>query len=245
MHVVGNVGGVVNGAERFAVPDRRREFGAERADSAGATIETGQAVSGVSHPDRGDGVVLTLDGGTVTADVAIVATDPETARDLTDVSSIPTDARACVTQYMALPGDTALDGTKRLVLNPTSEGPNTIAPLSAVAPEYAPKGQSLVSATYLGTPDVDDDALAARTRETLEAWYPKRGFDGMELLATDRIPFAQFDQPPGFRETLPAVDAPDGAVFLAGDYTRWSSIQGAMASGRDAADAVLDSLGRR
>ena len=34
VHVVGNVGGVVNGAERFAVPDRRRGFGEERADSA-------------------------------------------------------------------------------------------------------------------------------------------------------------------------------------------------------------------
>ncbi|EMA68737.1 hypothetical protein C461_03882 [Halorubrum aidingense JCM 13560] len=34
VHVVGNVGGVVNGTERFAIPERRREFGAERADSA-------------------------------------------------------------------------------------------------------------------------------------------------------------------------------------------------------------------
>ncbi|WP_049982388.1 NRDE family protein [Halorubrum sp. BV1] len=33
VHVVGNVGGVVNGAERFAVPERRREFGEERAES--------------------------------------------------------------------------------------------------------------------------------------------------------------------------------------------------------------------
>ncbi|WP_144799147.1 NRDE family protein [Halorubrum depositum] len=34
VHVVGNVGGVVNGVERFAVPERRREFAEERADSA-------------------------------------------------------------------------------------------------------------------------------------------------------------------------------------------------------------------
>jgi uncharacterized protein with NRDE domain len=34
VHVVGNVGGVVNGVERFAVPERRRAFGAERVDSA-------------------------------------------------------------------------------------------------------------------------------------------------------------------------------------------------------------------
>ncbi|WP_123621359.1 NRDE family protein [Halorubrum sp. CSM-61] len=39
VHVVGNVGSVINGAERFAIPDRRREFGAERADSARAVAE--------------------------------------------------------------------------------------------------------------------------------------------------------------------------------------------------------------
>ncbi len=33
VHVVGNVGAVANGEPRFAIPDRRAEFGAERADS--------------------------------------------------------------------------------------------------------------------------------------------------------------------------------------------------------------------
>jgi predicted NAD/FAD-dependent oxidoreductase len=37
---------------------------------------------------------------------------------------------------------------------------------------------------------------------------------------------------------LPAVDAPASEVYLAGDYTRWSSIQGARESGREAAMAV-------
>lgn len=34
VHVVGNVGGAVNGTDRFEIPERRREFGADRADSA-------------------------------------------------------------------------------------------------------------------------------------------------------------------------------------------------------------------
>jgi phytoene dehydrogenase-like protein len=239
---------------------------AERAERAGATIETGRPVSGVSGADRpasetlgsvtvdsGGEATLVLEDETVDAEAVIVATDPPTARDLTDVPSIPTGSRGCVTQYLALPRETALDGARRLVLNPTTEGPNQVAPLSAVAPEYAPEGRSLLSATYLGSPgadgvpgpfDADDGDLLGRTRETLERWYPERDFGGMELLETDRIGFAQFRQPPGFREGLPAVDAPDGDVFLAGDYTRWSSIQGAMASGRDAATAALDAIGR-
>ena len=213
---------------------------AERAERAGVTLETGRTVSAVS--DAEGKVTLTVDGETVAADAAVVATDPATARDLTDVGAIPTDARSCVTQYLALPRDTALDGARRLILNPTTEGPNQVAPLSAVAPEYAPPGGSLISATYLGSPDSDEAELFTRTRKTLDRWYPEYDFGGMELLDTDRIAFAQFDQPPGLRDVLPAVDAPDGSVFLAGDYTRWSSIQGAMASGRDAALACLDRI---
>jgi phytoene dehydrogenase-like protein len=214
---------------------------ADRVERAGASIRTDSEVSAVST--TGDDVTITVDGETVAADAAVVATDPATAYDLTGVESIPTDARGCVTQYLALSRETALDGARRLVLNPTTEGPNQVAPLSAVAPEYAPPGRSLLSATYLGSPGADEAELFARTRETLEQWYPERDFDGMELLATDRIRFAQFDQPPGIRDALPAVDAPGGTVFLAGDYTRWSSIQGAMASGRDAALAALDQVG--
>jgi phytoene dehydrogenase-like protein len=214
---------------------------AARAARAGATIETGREVSALEAADGG-GVTLTVDGETITADAAIVATDPPTARNLTGVESIPTDARGCVTQYLALDRETALDGSRRLVLNPTTEGPNQVAPLSAVAPEYAPEGWSLLSATYLGTPDADDEDLAARTLGTLGRGSPAREFDGAELLETDRIAFAQFDQPPGFRDRLPSVDDPGGDVFLAGDHTRWSSIQGAMASGRDAARAASGAL---
>jgi len=54
VHVVGNVGGVVNGVERFAIPDRRREFGTERADSA-------RAVAAALVPKPGESGVEWLD----------------------------------------------------------------------------------------------------------------------------------------------------------------------------------------
>ncbi|WP_049926368.1 NAD(P)/FAD-dependent oxidoreductase [Halopiger goleimassiliensis] len=88
--------------------------------------------------------------------------------------------------------------------------------------------------------DADDATLAERTRRTLESWYPERRFDALEHLHTDRIPFAQFAQPPGIHDDLPDVRDPDGPVYLAGEVTRWSSIQGAMESGRQAARAVIE-----
>ena len=199
---------------------------------------------------EGDEDVVVEGGGeTVPVDAAIVATDPPTARRLTGLSSIPTEGRGCVTQHFVL-DEGILDLPPRLILNgdasPATDGdqagPNQIAPLGAVAPTYAPEGRTILSSTFLGNPTASDEELANRTRRTLAGWYPERSVDGLALLATDRIEFAQFAQPPGIHRTLPAVDAPDGPIFLAGDYTRWSSIQGAMASGRAAARATLRAL---
>jgi protoporphyrinogen oxidase len=167
-----------------------------------------------------------------------VATDPPTARELTGVEAIPTDGRGCVTQQFSLPERQPLDTENRLLLNTANARPNQVAPLSDAAPEYAPEGKQLLSATFLGEQDESDEELATEVREALSAWFPENSFADLELLRTDRIPFAQFDQPPGFREGLPAVDDPDGPVYLAGDYTEWSSIQGALESGLHAARAV-------
>ncbi|QSW98388.1 NAD(P)/FAD-dependent oxidoreductase [Haloterrigena alkaliphila] len=215
---------------------------ADRVREAGGTVETGREVESVSS--EGDSATVRLaDGMNGEVDAVVVATDPLTARELTGLESIPTDARGCVTQYYALPDGASLETGKRLLLNAVDDdGPNHVVPHSAVAPEYAPDGSTLISATYLGDRAESDADLAARTRDALESWYPKRAFDGLETLHTARIPFAQFDQPPGIHDRLPGTRDPDGAVYLAGDYTRWSSIQGAMRSGRDAAKAVLEDL---
>lgn len=216
-----------------AVPEQLRS----RAEAAGATLRTGRAVTDL----RVDGEKVIVEAGNerVFPDAAVVAADPATAGELTGVET-PTDARGCVTVHCSLPNRQALDTGSRILLNAAEARPNTVAPMSAAAPEYAPEGRQLLSATFLGEQEAGDDALGAEVRSALEAWYPENSFADLEVLAVDRVEFAQFAQPPGFQASLPAVDAPDGPVFLAGDYTRWSSIQGALESGRRAADAVLE-----
>ncbi|PSQ60398.1 phytoene dehydrogenase, partial [Halobacteriales archaeon SW_7_71_33] len=162
---------------------------------------------------------------------------PPTARDLTGVESVPTEGRGCVTQYYTL--DRELGVGPRIVLNAADDRPNQVVPHTAAAPEYAPDGRTLLSATFLGRPDADRETLAAETRTALGSWFPERSLSGFERLHTARVPFAQFDQPPGVHESLPDARDPAGPVYLAGDYTRWSSIDGAMESGRDAARAAL------
>ncbi|MFB6161308.1 MAG: FAD-dependent oxidoreductase [Haloferacaceae archaeon] len=226
-----------------AVPRQLRD----RAVDAGADVATGERVASVAAD--GDGVAVETDARTLAADAAVVATDPPTARELTGVDAIPTDGVGCVTQYYRLPGHAELNTGRKLVLNAVDAAPNALVPLSAVAPSYAPDDAELLCATFLRDDGFDpfehgDDALAERTRSALASWFPERHAGALEPVATDRIPFAQFAQPPGVHDDLPGPRDPDGPVYLAGDYTRWSSIQGAMQSGREAAEAVRADAGR-
>jgi phytoene dehydrogenase-like protein len=209
---------------------------------AGADVRTGSTVTAVDAD--ADGAIVVVDGVSVEADAAVVATDPRTARELTAVESIPTRGRPSTTQYYRLPEGRSFGTRKRILLNAESARPNAVVPLSEVAPDYASDGAELLNATFLGEEplSMDDDALAAATRTALSSWYPEREFGGLEPIATDRIEFAQFDQPPGAHDRLPDTRAPAGRLYLAGDYTQWSAIQGALESGRVAAQAVETDL---
>ncbi|MFC6726286.1 FAD-dependent oxidoreductase, partial [Halobium palmae] len=122
-------------------------------------------------------------GGIVEPDAVVVATDPKAARDLTGVESIPTEGRGCVTQYYRLPRGTNLKVGKKLLLNAADPAPNTVVPLSNVAPEYASPEAELLNATFLGPDALDADAeeLFAETRAALSSWFPSRGFGTMDL----------------------------------------------------------------
>ncbi|MGA9400775.1 NAD(P)/FAD-dependent oxidoreductase [Haladaptatus sp.] len=211
---------------------------ARKARAAGATIHLEEVVSAVESD--GDEVRVEIDGETITGDVAVVATDPKAARELTGVDSIPTDAHSCITQYFV--HDEPLDTGDRILLNVGDDAPNEIVPVSTIAPEFSPEGRELLSATFLGLPEESDEELAETVVETLQRWYPDRDFAPLEHLHTDRIEFAQFAQPPGVFDTLPTTRTDEGSVYLAGDFTEASSLNAAMESGRKAALAVYDDL---
>jgi len=215
---------------------------AARAEDAGATIETDHAVTEL-RPKRRHAVVVT-DEDRRAVDAVIVATPPQVAARLTGNDDIPTEGIGCVTQYYRLPGGPALETGKRILLNAGGTEPNTVVPISEVAPEYASGDDLVLNATFLDEDlfDTPSDELVDHTREALESWYPERSFEKLETLATDRIPFAQFAQPPGVHDSLPDVRDGGPRTYLAGEYTEWSSIQGAMKSGREAAEAVVEDL---
>jgi phytoene dehydrogenase-like protein len=212
------------------------------ARDAGAEIRLEFGVESVENGD--DGATVATPDGTVEADAVVVAADPTEARRLTGVDAVPTAARASTTQYYRLPSGAGLDTRRKILLNAAEPSPTVVVPLSDVAPEYAPDGAELVAATFPGSAATERDAteLAGETRRTLESWYDDRSFEALEPVRTERVEFAQFDQPPGVHDGLPDRRAPGGRTYLAGEYTAWSSIQGAMRSGREAAEAVAYDL---
>jgi len=202
---------------------------AERARDEGAEVVTGTRVGDITPKDGAVGVEA---DASEEYDAVVVATDPHEAERLTGVET-PDGGKGCTTAYYAL--DEPIGG-KKLVLNadPRGDEPSHVAPVSNVAPEQSPRDTPVVSATWLGTRD-DTEALDEGMSAALARW----GFDtDADHVHHDTVEFAQFPQPPGFREMLPSNDSPDGNVFLAGDYTEDSSINGAMLSGRRAAEAV-------
>lgn len=224
---------------------------AERTADAGVEVRTGEDVEAVDVGSGGrfrlgsggpaDGARVELaDGETLDARAVVVATTPPEARTLTGVESIPDAGVPNVTAWYALPERSSFATGRRILLNAADESPNAVVPISEVATEYAPRNRPLLAATFLGESALERDAedLRADTRETLSSWFPERGFESLETVAVDRVPFAQFAQPPGIHATLPDPDDPEGPVVLAGEYTEWSSIQGALASGRKAATAA-------
>jgi phytoene dehydrogenase-like protein len=188
---------------------------------------------------RAVGVALT-GGEEMQGDVIVLATDAPTAQRLCG-SVLPSDPVAVTCVYFA--ATESLYSGPKLLLNANPDAfVNHALQLTNLSPAYAPPGQHLLSVTVLGLPEMDDAALATRCREEMAAWFPGKDMARLRHVGTYRIPFAQFRQPPGIFTTLPTNSAPVAGLFLAGEYTSSSSIQGAMESGEAAAREVLKAL---
>jgi hypothetical protein len=178
------------------------------------SVLTGRRVEQVDAPD----VVLT-GGQRVRAAAVVVATDAASASAL--ISGVRDPGwNGTVTLSFAAP-EAPID-EPILALDGTGAGP--------------------VSANVVGAIGDGEDDLEAAVRRQLRGWFGG-AVDRWRLLRVDRIPAAL---PRGAR---PAV-APEHAwarlsesVYLCGDHLDGASINGAMRSGRLAAEAVLADLG--
>ncbi len=129
-----------------------------------------------------------------------------------------------------------------LVLNGDGRGPvNNFCEESSIAPSYAPKGAVLLSATVLDA-DVPPGNLEAAVTAQLRVWFGPQ-VDRWQHLRTYTIRYAQPEQaPPTLTPAQRPVRVRPG-VYACGDRLDNASLNGAMVSGRRAAEAVLDDAG--
>ncbi len=185
----------------------------------------------------GDGIdgVVTEQGEMVACEHLILATDaPATARLLERPLAVP-PALGTTNVYLsanARPYERAMltlpTGRRRLVRH--------FVALTNVAPEYAPPGKHLLSATVLDRRGLDDAALSTAVAREIAEVYPAVS-GRLNPVAVIDVPYAQNRQPAGFARDRSSAPAPTHLdnVWLAGDQTGACSIQSSMVSGERAA----------
>lgn len=202
-----------------------------------------QCLTPVQAVSRSNGTVngIILESGEeVRADAVVIATDSPSTQPLLPGSPSLLGESCTVLTFDAprapFPG-------AELVLNGDGAGlVSHLCVLSNVSPESAPPGKALVSVTVLGIPGSSDEELASVVKSQLADWFPGMDVEHWRALRIDRIPFAMYSQTVGFGDQLPSPKTEEPGLFLAGEQTTFSSIDGACLSGAQTAALVNEFL---
>lgn len=171
---------------------------------------------------------LKSSGGKIDFDNLIVATDASTAAQLLDLPNVPAQV-GCVTWYH-IP-DSAPTDNPYLLLDGAQAGPvvNSLV-ISNMVKNYAPNGRSLVSTTTI------QRASESEVRRHLSAMWGTSTQE-WQLLAKYEIPAALPLAKVGHR--LANTVRVSKNIFLAGDWRESPSQNGALKSGRRAAETLI------
>jgi phytoene dehydrogenase-like protein len=183
-----------------------------------------------------DGGVVLADGRRVKARAVVVAVEgPECARLLGEAAG---GSRA--TGSFAFAAAEAPLREAAVLLEGSGGGPvNHAAVMSNVSAELAPRGQALVVAATLPGVDGWDDAGAVRAQ--LRGWFGS-GVDGWRLLSAQIIRHALPEEAARHPQFGGSPARRRAGLYVCGDHTATPSINGALLSGRRAAEELLRDL---
>lgn len=182
--------------------------------------------------------VTTADGARHTAYAVVVATEAPAASRLLHNADISQKSQGTTCFYFA--AETPPVDEPILVLNGEAEGPvNNLAVLSNVTPTYAPSGAALIAAVVVGLPNGTASALQSDVVAQLADWFGP-AVHTWQHLRTYRIPYALPNQTPPFLSPPVRPHRLTPGQYVCGDHRTTASLNGALASGRLSAAAVLD-----
>lgn len=206
---------------------------------------SGQLAEGLDSRIQTDAIVTTVDRTGVTlasgerlkGTAVVIATDaPAAVHLMPELRSLPSHGVTCL--YFAAPRPPIKEPI--LVLNGESHGLiNNMCVPSQIAPNYAPPNTALISVTVLGHPAIDDRVLEQSVRAQLTDWFGAEVAQ-WRFLRCYRIRHALPGQQPGVLERIAETIRMPNGLFVCGDYRENATINGAMVSGRRAAEGVLE-----
>ena len=176
---------------------------------------------------------VTTDQRTLAARAVLVATDPTTAAKLLPELCTPSMRSGTTWWHLApLPVDALNNGMPILTIDPERRGPlvNSVV-MNAAAPEYAPAGYSLIASTALGIADHSAADIAQHLKYLYEINTSRWDVVAVQKMA-HTVPAFPVGTP--FRKPTQL----SSGIFVAGDHRDTPSLQGALVSGRRAADAI-------
>ena len=179
--------------------------------------------------DRIDKTAVHTNNGTFTADKILIATDATTATQLLGLVELPRMA-GCITWYHSVSQNPS--GTGRLLVDGQRRGPiiNSVV-MSDISSAYAPRSENLVSTT------TDLNVTESDVRRHLSILWGSSTHD-WQLIAKYEIPAALPIHNVG-RALSQSIKISDHH-YVAGDHRTVPSQQGALFSGRLAAQLILD-----
>lgn len=181
------------------------------------------------------GAVRLAGGERITAHAIVVAADGRAAAELLRLQAVSWRSVWCF--YFAAKEPPIEEPL--LVLSGGGRGPITnLAVMSNVAPDYAPAGEHLISASVVGWDMRDAESILSSVRAQLKRWFG--------LVAEEWRPLRHYH----IEHALPVVHPlerlrePEIApgLFACGDWRATPSIQGALESGRLAGEAALRAI---
>lgn len=185
---------------------------------------------------QGHGALLEC-GERLEGDAVVIATDYQTAAALQGQPPPSVSGRDAVSVWFGAPAP-PVQGPW-LLLNGQGTGLiRTACVISEVAPSYAPPGRVLISVGLSAWPEIEEHDLVRELRTALRDWFGSV-VDGWNYIRTDRIRSAL--PPSGAVPATSSHSCPrvGSGVYLCGDYRESGTLDGALLSGRKAADAIL------
>lgn len=196
------------------------------------TIHLNAKAKRISHE-----TVVTEDEKTYHASSILLATDVSSVNALLPNHSFDDEWNSVRCMYFSAPE--APFKEPALWLNGTGHGwINNIAIPTNLHPGQAPEGKSLVSISIIKPSALDDTDLYTSVRRELKDWFGNKAIEDWTHLRTYTIKKALPKKQNLLISKENKIKPIEKGIFLCGDFTQDSSINGAMRSGRLAADAI-------